>query len=117
MSASSRISQSFADRLRATRKARGLSQADLAERTGLQPSAVSHFEMGRRVPSSSNLRKLADALSVTTDFLLGREQVATPAGPAASQMFRNFAELAAIDQDRVAEYVKLLAGKQRGGKK
>lgn len=65
-------SDDFADRLRTVRKLRNLSQGDLAERTGLQPSAVSHFESDRRTPSFDNLKRLADALNVSADYLLGR---------------------------------------------
>lgn len=64
---------SFEGRLETIRKIRGLSQSDLSKLTGLQPSAISHFECGRRKPSISNLVKLADALDVQTDYLLGRE--------------------------------------------
>lgn len=62
----------FPERLRAAREKRGLSQSDLAERARLQASAISHFETGSRKPSFDNLRRLADALDVTTDYLLGR---------------------------------------------
>lgn len=116
MSASTQEPRDFASRLRAAREGKGLSQAELAERAGLQPSAVSHFETGRRSPSFENLRFLADALGVATDYLLGREKVDTPAGPAAGQMFRDFAKLSAEDQDRIAEYAKMLARKKKGGK-
>ena len=46
-------------------------QADLAKATGLQPAAVSHFETGSRLPSVPNLVRLAKALRVSTDWLLG----------------------------------------------
>ncbi len=48
-----------------------LSQEALAKRADLQPSAISHFETGTRKPSFDNHRKFADALEVTTDFLIG----------------------------------------------
>lgn len=108
--------QNFASCLRAAREAKGLSQAELAERTGLQPSAVSHFETGRRAPSFDNLRLLADALGIATDYLLGREKVHAPAGPAASQMFRDFSKLSAADQERITEYARMLARKKKRGK-
>jgi transcriptional regulator with XRE-family HTH domain len=55
--------------LRECRELRGYSQTDLAARTGLKPSAVSHFETGNRVPSLGNLIRLADALDVSLDTL------------------------------------------------
>ena len=72
MSASSRPSAVFPDRLRKAREYRGLSQGELAAKAALQPSAISHFETGARKPSFDNLRLLADTLDVTTDYLLGR---------------------------------------------
>lgn len=53
------------------RKIRGLSQTELSVRCGLQPSAISHFETGRRSPSAKNLVKLAVSLGTTTDYLVG----------------------------------------------
>jgi transcriptional regulator with XRE-family HTH domain len=63
----------FIKALRELRQMRRLNQMQLAEHTGLKPSAISHFENGRRSPSLDNLVRLADALGVTTDRLLGRE--------------------------------------------
>lgn len=59
--------------LRECREMRGMSQTDLAKATGLEPSAVSHFETGQRVPSLGNLIRLADALNVTLDVLCLRK--------------------------------------------
>jgi len=62
-------------RLRTARNACGLTQRQLAELTGLKTAALSHFECGRQYPSIPNLVKLADALTVTTDWLLGRSDL------------------------------------------
>lgn len=62
----------IADNIRNTRNNKGISQLGLALMTGLHVTAISHFESGRRKPNMKNLIKLADALSVTTDELLGR---------------------------------------------
>lgn len=66
----------FSKRLNAARRMRGLSQTDLAAKTGLQQVAISFFETGRRAPSLGNLKRLADALEVTTDYLMGRSDFA-----------------------------------------
>ena len=62
----------FRARLKLARDENSLTQAELAEKTGLPPSSISHFESGPRKPSFDNLRRLAAALNVTTDYLLGR---------------------------------------------
>jgi transcriptional regulator with XRE-family HTH domain len=107
------MSESFGDRLRRVREEKRLSQADLAERTGFQPSAISHFESGRRAPSFDNLKRLADALSVTIDFLMGRQTEPQTAGPAVDKLFRNFEKLSTDDQETVAGFAKMLADRNK----
>jgi len=92
------MSEQFNERLRRAREAKKLSQLDLANKTGLQPAAISHFETGQRSPSFENLRKLADALSLSIDYLLGRideEQhgQGLAAAPRAQKLFRNAEKL------------------------
>ena len=60
----------FGERLRHARLTQGLTQAELAEKTRLHASAIGHFEIGLRLPSFVNLRKLAVALDITSDYLL-----------------------------------------------
>jgi ribosome-binding protein aMBF1 (putative translation factor) len=65
------LNGNIGERLATARAWRPMTQAKLAAECGLQPSAVAHFEAGRREPSSKNLRKLALALDVSADWLLG----------------------------------------------
>lgn len=60
----------FRHRLILARDAARLSQSQLAERAGLQPAAVSHFETGQRVPNAENLVRLSVALGQSVDYLL-----------------------------------------------
>lgn len=62
----------FGTRLADARQARGLSQSELAKLAGLQPAAIGHFERDRRKPSFANVRALAKALNISSDYLLGR---------------------------------------------
>jgi transcriptional regulator with XRE-family HTH domain len=103
----------FGELLRTAREAKGLTQAELAQRAGFQPSAIAHFEAGRRTPSLDNFRRLADALAVTLDFLLGRELEPKTAGPAAEQLLREFARIPAKDQDTVVDFTRMLADKDK----
>jgi transcriptional regulator with XRE-family HTH domain len=63
----------FKYRLIAARLQQKLTQTDLAAKSGLQPSAISHFESGRRIPSFKNLCLLADTLKISLDYLTGRD--------------------------------------------
>lgn len=113
MSGTPKSSESFPERLRAARENRRLSQGDLASRAGLRPSAISHFETGNRKPSFDNLRRLADALEVTTDYLIGRV-ADSQALAGADRLHRHLDRLSADDRDVAEGFLELLADKARG---
>ena len=58
------------ERIGALRRARGLSQAELARRLKISPSAMGMYEQGRREPGVQTLVALSRELAVSTDFLL-----------------------------------------------
>lgn len=62
----------LAERLKEARKAKGWTQYRLAIRTGIGQSLIAAYEKDKRVPGAFNLLCLADALDVSTDWLLGR---------------------------------------------
>ena len=98
----------FQQRLRAARELRELNQGQLAHRANLQASAVSHFETGARKPSFDNLKRLADALNVTTDYLLGR--VDDPVGLAgADRIYRHLGLLKGADRKTAEDMLEMLA--------
>ena len=66
----------FSERLRKARQLRDLEQAQLAQICGIPAPSINHFERGRRKPNLDNLVRLADALIVSTDYLLGRTESA-----------------------------------------
>jgi len=60
----------FAQRLRALRKERDLSQTQLGEKAGLHYTHIGRFERGTSRPGGDTLQRLADALDTTSDYLL-----------------------------------------------
>ena len=60
----------FSHNLRQMRETDGLTQEQLAEKAGMQPAAISHFETGQRQPSLRNLVKLCLALKASPDEFL-----------------------------------------------
>ena len=60
----------FGEKLKALRKERGLSQAQLADKAGLSNGAIGNYESGKRTKISVEaLCRLADALSVDPEEL------------------------------------------------
>ncbi len=65
--------QTLGRRLRETRRARGLTQGQLAVRLHVTRQAVSRWEVGQTVPDVANLARAAEVLGCTVDGLLGNE--------------------------------------------
>ena len=102
----------FTIRLRNAREnIRKWSQSQLAERAKMPPSSIAHFETGKRKPSFDTLRRLANALDVTTDYLLGR--VDDPAlAEAGDPLYRDMGKLTADDRDTARLFIKALAERE-----
>jgi transcriptional regulator with XRE-family HTH domain len=102
----------FRERLRAARELRGMNQSELANQAKLPASSIAHFEAGARKPSFDNLRRLAAALKVTTDYLLGRTEtpdLAHDTALAGDPLFRHVANISDADRDIAEDFLKLLA--------
>ena len=59
------------DRITEARKQKGLSQAELAKRSGLSQAGISYIEKGLRSPSTDTLELLASALGCSVSYLIG----------------------------------------------
>jgi transcriptional regulator with XRE-family HTH domain len=69
-------------RLKAIRKAQGLSQRELAKRVGVTNSTISLIEQNKVSPSVSSLKKVLDGIPISlTDFFTADFKVLTGAGP------------------------------------
>lgn len=62
----------FADRITELRKAKSLTQKQLATSTGLSEIGIRCYEGRRRKPAHDAIISLADFFDVSTDYLLGR---------------------------------------------
>lgn len=105
----------FQERLKAARELRKWNQAELAGKASMPPSSIAHFESGSRKPSFDTLRRLANALEVTTDYLLGRVDDPTLA-QAADPLFRDVSKLTGNDRELAKDFLKMLAGRNKQGK-
>lgn len=67
------LSEIFGTSLRQCRKARGLTQAQLADATGLSLEMIGRLERGKAAPSFDTVAALARALQVPAPVLFGAE--------------------------------------------
>lgn len=102
-----KVRPAFGERLTALRKARGLTQVQLAERIDSTQRAVSRYEtVADRAPAPV-LARLAQALAVSTDELLGVKRTRAAAGladdPEARRLWKKFQQVMALpEKDRRA---------------
>ena len=84
----------FADRLRTLRKQKNLSQTELGQQAGLHYTHIGRFERGLSRPGGDTLKRLADALDVTGDYLLeGAEDDAAKAKFSDRELLKQFQEV------------------------
>ena len=68
----------FKDRLKILRKERSLTQAKLGEMLNYGSTAIANYESGRNQPSIPDLKKIASIFNVSTDYLLGVNDIRHP---------------------------------------
>ncbi len=66
-----------AERIKELREVRGWTQAELARKMNMTRNGINSWEQGLSMPSPPNLVELARIFSVSTDYLLGVERLAT----------------------------------------
>ncbi len=74
------------NQLKALRKERNISQADIARELGIKPAAVSKYETGRVPLSEDSIVRLCELFGVSADTLLGLPQPGASASEKNSSM-------------------------------
>ena len=67
------MNDSFVKNLRFLMAEKEINQKELARKIDVDPSVVSLWLSGKRMPNADSLCRLADYFGVSVDFLLGRE--------------------------------------------
>lgn len=97
-----------AARLVSLRKAAGLSQAELAKLVRVSPKTIGFWETSAIPPRSDVLPRLADALGVHVDDILGDKPVEhRRPGPVGKlqRVFEEAAKLPRRQQDKIVEFL------------
>jgi len=103
------ISEGFAQRLRSLRKQKNLSQTELGKLAGLHYTHIGRFERGASRPSGDTLKRLADTLDVSSDYLLeGSTEEAAKAKFEDRELLRQFQEVEHLPEEDKTVVKKLL---------
>lgn len=83
----------IAERIRLTRQKKKMSQVELAEITNINTKSLSRYELGTTIPPANLIAEIADALGVSTDYLIkGQTSIIQDV-----ELYDKFAEIQAIN--------------------
>jgi transcriptional regulator with XRE-family HTH domain len=102
---------SFGPRLTAIRKARGLTQVDLAKAAGSTQRAISYYENDDGIPPASAVIALAKVLKVSADELLGLKPPKIEGasdGPETRRLWKRFQMMAALPEKDQRAVIRLI---------
>ena len=104
-------------RIKETREKLGFNQAKLALEADITPAAISQIESGDRTPSTPILRRLATALQVSADYLLGStdksELKDMLQDQSVQKFFRGFQDLNETDKQFIQKQIDLLRSQSK----
>lgn len=100
----------FGARLVALMQARGITQRQLSEETGLTEAAISRYVSGKRTPRALTVGIIARALKVSSDELLGMSSQERNALNDAIDLVQRSARQIPLDEKKrlISELVKYL---------
>src|ERR1043166_9591027 len=101
------------DRVAEARRRLKIGQSELARRADLTPAAVWQIERGERTPSSDTLKKLCEALGVSSDWLLGQSDEAEFEDPELLAMFRGLSKLSPQDRETILRVYRSMKKRSR----
>lgn len=95
---------SFAENLKKVRIDKGWNQGQLAQAIGVSQTAISQFEKGLRFPTPANINKFAEILGVSSDYLLGDEDMTNER----IKLMRSMHGLSPEGLKKVEEFIKMV---------
>jgi len=103
----------FSKRLKEARENLKWTQNQLSIEAGLPTSSIAQFETDVRKPSFETLRRLASALQVTTDYLLGRVDEPQTVLNSSAALFRHLDNISGDDRKLLEDFAAMLANRNK----
>jgi len=105
-------------RITGTRESKRMTQAQLAEKAGITPAAISQIEKGNRVPSIPVLHRIASVLEVSLDYLMGKTDKSEIEDLLQSNdiktFYRGFESLRSEDKEIIKKHIEFLKFQNKG---
>lgn len=94
------IKHNLAKKIKELRKKSGLTQAELADKLEISPSAVGMYEQGRREPDNHTLSKICRVLDASGDYVLDLDE--------ASEIHKQKSEIYSV----ISDFIKNLENEE-----
>ena len=104
-------------RIKNLRDKNNLTQRELADKIHISYSVMNRIESGERPARDEEIRKIADVLGTTTDYLLGRTDEKNPYEPetiAAHKEGDEWTEEELEDIEKFKEYIRMRRQTEKG---
>lgn len=101
------------NRIKEIRQSLKYTQLQLAKLAGLTPAAICQYESGSRKPTIEAAQKIASALSVSVETLIGEEGVDTNESIVPQTLLRHYSRLSDQDKKHLEDYIKFLVKKSK----
>jgi transcriptional regulator with XRE-family HTH domain len=99
----------FPQRLRDLRQQRNLTQQELAKRADIHYTHIGRYEVGKSLPAADTLRRIAEALGTTADFLIdGATNDNAKARLHSRALLDRFQEVEKLPEDQQAVVMQLM---------
>jgi len=98
------MSKDFGNRVTQARKEKGLSREELAKMIGTSGPIIGRYERGDMMPSVEIATKIADALQVSLDFLVGKSSLIVKD----HSMLERLEDIATLPQTKRSELFNVL---------
>jgi transcriptional regulator with XRE-family HTH domain len=109
----------FGEKIRKLRREKKLSQAELADKVSMNSNHLSRLERGVGLPSTEILKRLAQTLEVSIDYLLSEDDTDAPAAEvrienkALAERVKLIEELDSEDQEAVFRVIDSMLTKKK----
>ena len=99
--------RAMASELKKLRESKGLSQRELARRSGVTTATINHLERGNNRPSLKDAKKLADALALDPKELMAQTKVTKNTGFAIHRFPRVQSAIDAVIAESIEEKAEI----------
>ncbi|MCR1897805.1 helix-turn-helix domain-containing protein [Irregularibacter muris] len=100
-------------RIQSLREQKDMTQKELADKIHINYSVMNRIESGERPVRDEEIRKIADVLDVSTDYLLGRTDIRNPYEPETIAAHHDGDEFTEEELQSIKEFKEFLRMKRK----